>query len=76
MAMGTRKTGVLTPRERQILDLIWQGMGNREMAQTFNLSPRTVEAHRASIMRKLRVTNVAQLIQVAINKGLIKVGRG
>jgi len=77
--MGTTKKratkkGLATPRERQILDLIWMGRSNREMAQKLNLSTRTVEAHRSSIMKKLRVTNTAQLIQVAINVGLINVG--
>jgi len=66
------KRGLLTPREQQILDLIWKGLSNREMAQQLAISVKTVEAHRASIMTKLRVTNTAQTIQVAINLGLIK----
>jgi len=75
--MGTMKRamkrGLGTPRERQILDLIWQGLSNREMAQQLGISIKTVEAHRASLMRKLRVTNTAQLIQVAVGLGLITV---
>jgi len=66
--------GILAPRQQQILELIWQGLSNREIASHLMISIKTVEAHRASLMKRLRTTNTAQTIQVGINLGLIEVG--
>lgn len=63
-----------TPREREVLRLVWTGYSNREIADRLKISARTIEAHRASLMKKLRVANTAQLVRVAIEQGLIKVG--
>ncbi len=51
-----------TPREREIAPLLIAGKGNKEIAQVLRTSPRTVEAHRARMMRKLGVTNAAELV--------------
>lgn len=63
-----------TPREHEVLKLVWTGYSNREIADRLGISSRTIEAHRASLMKKLRVANTAQLVRVAIEQGLIKVG--
>ena len=63
-----------TPREREVLKLVWTGYSNREIAGRLGISARTIEAHRASLMKKLRVANTAQLVRVAIEQGLIRVG--
>ncbi len=63
-----------TPREREVLKLVWTGYSNREIADRLGISARTIEAHRASLMKKLRVANTAQLVRVAIEQGLIRVG--
>jgi DNA-binding NarL/FixJ family response regulator len=63
-----------TPREREVLRLVWGGLSNREIADQLGISSRTIEAHRASLMKKLRVANTAQLVRIAIEQGLIKVG--
>jgi DNA-binding CsgD family transcriptional regulator len=63
-----------TPREREVLRLVWTGLSNREIADRLGISSRTIEAHRASLMKKLRVTNTAQLVRIAIEQGLIRVG--
>ena len=63
-----------TPREREVLKLVWTGFSNREIAERLGISSRTIEAHRASLMKKLRVANTAQLVRIAIEQGLIKVG--
>jgi len=63
-----------TPREREVLKLLWTGHFNREIADRLKISARTIEAHRASLMKQLRVGNTAQLVRVAIEQGLIKVG--
>jgi len=52
----------LTPRELQILALIYQGLATIEVAEQLSLSAKTVDKHRENIMRKLQVNNVVQLI--------------
>ena len=61
----------LTTRETEILNLIWNGCQNSFMAKELGISIRTVETHRRNIYRKLRVNNVAQLIQAAFDRKLI-----
>ncbi len=63
----------ISEREREVLQLLTEGKGNKEIADLMNLSIRTVEAHRASVMEKLGVNNLAELIKAAIKKGLIDV---
>jgi DNA-binding NarL/FixJ family response regulator len=62
----------LTARERSILKLIAEGRTNRTAAAFLNVSPKTVEKHRASLMRKLGLRNVAELTLVALESGLIE----
>jgi DNA-binding CsgD family transcriptional regulator len=52
----------LTPREQQILQLIYQGLATAEVAAQLNLSVKTIDKHRENLMRKLGVNNVVQLI--------------
>lgn len=56
----------LTPRQKQILRLVAEGLTNREIARRFGISVRTVEVHRFNLMRRLRVRNVAQLLRKAL----------
>jgi FixJ family two-component response regulator len=60
----------LTPRERQVLASLPRGDSNKEIARRFNLSPRTVEIHRAHMMGKLGARSVAQAISIAFYAGL------
>ena len=55
----------LTSREQGILELIWAGFKNKEIGQKLKISVKTVEAHRANMMKKLRVSNTAQLLKTA-----------
>jgi DNA-binding NarL/FixJ family response regulator len=66
-------TGVelLTPRQREILQLIAEGKGTRDIAETLHLSVKTVETHRAQLMERLDIHDVAGLIRYALKKGLI-----
>ena len=76
--MARKKTdGVtsLTGREQEIMSLIWNGMKNREIGDRLQISVKTVEAHRANMMKKLRVSNAAQLLKAAIEEGFIRVRR-
>lgn len=61
----------LTDRERQILNLIVAGRTNKEMAEILGISAKTVDRHRTSMMQKLGVHSVAQLIALALREGLI-----
>jgi DNA-binding NarL/FixJ family response regulator len=60
----------LTNREREVLQLIAEGKSTKEIAFIFNVSPKTVETQRQHVMRKLNITNVAELTKYAIREGL------
>ena len=62
----------LTEREVEILKLVAQGMTNKEVGDSLNISHRTVDTHRTNLMKKLDVTNVAGLIRFAFKNGLIQ----
>jgi two-component system response regulator NreC len=64
----------LTPREREVLELISEGLTNREIAERLVISVKTVDRHRENIMRKLNLHNRVQLVKYAIDKGLISGG--
>src|SRR5699024_4749743 len=53
----------LTKRERQILAMIAEGMGNKDIAEQLGKSVRTIETHRFNIMKKLKVNNVVELLK-------------
>jgi DNA-binding NarL/FixJ family response regulator len=65
------ETEGLTDRQREILQLIIEGRGNKEIADIIHVSVKTVEFHRARIMAKLGVKSVAELTKVALQQGLI-----
>jgi two-component system response regulator NreC len=73
--METGKTetpfDLLTDREREVLQLIAEGYTNREVAKQLFISVKTVEAHRAHIMQKLNIHDIAKLVKYAIQKGLV-----
>ena len=63
---GTDAPRTLTPRQKEILRLVAQGLTNREIAEHLEISVRTVEVHRFNLMRRLKVRNVAQLLRQAL----------
>ena len=62
---------LLTPREREIFQLLAEGRSSKEAAQLLNLSPYTVETHRGNIMQKLNLHSLPELILYAVRKGII-----
>ena len=62
---------LLTPREREVLQLLAQGKSNKEIAADLNLSPYTIETHRRNLQEKLNLHSFADLILYAVRKGLI-----
>ena len=61
----------LTQREQQVLNHIWTGLNNREIGQELRISRKTVEAHRANMMKKLRTKNTAQLLKSYFELGFL-----
>jgi DNA-binding NarL/FixJ family response regulator len=64
---------VLSPREREIVRCLAEGLRNKETASELGINVRTVETHRARIMLKLNLRSLAQLVQYAIRAELIDV---
>ena len=62
--------GLLTPREREVLELIVAGASNKEAGRRLTISPRTIEVHRARIMDKLGAKNAADLVRIALGQEL------
>lgn len=69
----TGSPGLLTTREREVLQLIAEGHTNKEIAGLLLLSVKTIEAHRTRIMEKLKIHNVAGLTRYAISRGITNV---
>jgi DNA-binding NarL/FixJ family response regulator len=74
MFTTTKGNGIvsLTGREQEVLSLIWKGLQNRDIGKELRISQKTVEAHRASMMRKLRTTNAAQLLKSCFEHGFLR----
>jgi two-component system response regulator NreC len=66
----------LTPRERLVLELTAEGLSSIEVGQRLHISPRTVESHRANLLRKLSVRNLKELIRLALQHGILPQGPG
>jgi DNA-binding NarL/FixJ family response regulator len=62
----------ITPREREIVQLLAEGNSNKETAVALGVSVKTIEAHRANIMRKLRMRSVTDLVRYAIRNKLVQ----
>lgn len=64
---------VLTPREREVLQLVAEGKTTKEIATALNLSVKTAETHRTNLMRKLDLHSVADLTLYAVRNGIVQV---
>jgi DNA-binding NarL/FixJ family response regulator len=63
---------ILTPRERGVIQLIAEGHSNKQIANILTISVKTVETHRAAIMRKLNLTSAAALVRYAVRNKIIE----
>jgi two-component system response regulator NreC len=68
---GESSYDLLTPREREVLQLIAEGKSNKEVADMLSLSVYTVETHRGNLMEKLGLKGIPELILYAVRKGII-----
>jgi DNA-binding NarL/FixJ family response regulator len=66
------RTDALTPREREVLQLLAEGRSNKEVAAALNISPKTVETHRARIFAKLHLHSMNELVRYAIRNQVIE----
>ena len=71
---AARLAASLTKTERRVLYLILDGRNSREMAEALHRSPRTIEVHRSHILEKLGVTNIAELLRLVADLGLLPSG--
>jgi two-component system response regulator NreC len=62
----------VSPREREIVQLLAEGRSNKEVAEALGISVRTAETHRASILRKLNLDSIASLVRYAIRNKIIE----
>jgi len=67
---AAEESSPLSPREREVVQLLAEGRGTRGAAETLGISPKTVETHRANAMRKLGVDSIAELTKYAVREGL------
>jgi DNA-binding NarL/FixJ family response regulator len=63
---------MLTTREREVLQLLAEGNGTKEVAAQLHLSPKTIEVHRLNLYAKLKVNNVIELTRIALKEGLVQ----
>lgn len=61
----------LTPREREVLRCLAQGQSNRQVGERLSISAKTVETHRANVMRKLGASSIVDLVHYAIRNGIV-----
>ena len=62
----------VTAREREIIQLVAEGQSNKEAASTLGISVKTIEAHRANVMRKLQLRSVSDLVRYAIRNKIVQ----
>jgi two-component system response regulator FixJ len=64
------KLGLLSPREREVLDGLLAGLPNKSIAYDLGISPRTVEIHRARVMDKMGARSLSELVRLALDAGV------
>ncbi len=69
-----KRSDLLTSRETEVLQLIAEGKGNKQIAAELCLSVKTIEKHRQQLMNKLKIHDIAGLTRYAITKGIIETG--
>jgi PAS domain S-box-containing protein len=73
-AVAAAQVAMLSPREREVLELVVTGEANKVVARRLDISEKTVEKHRSSLMKKMNVRNVAELVRVSMLAGVVAQG--
>jgi FixJ family two-component response regulator len=69
--MARARLAKLTPRERQVFDLVVRGKINKQIAHTLGTTERTIKAHRHGLMEKMQVRSLAELVSLAERIGVL-----
>jgi len=69
---GPAQRNRLTPREREIVQLLAEGKSNKEVAATLNISVKTAETHRTNIMNKLDLHSISELVRYAVRNNIVE----
>lgn len=69
-AQAKQRIGALSPREKEVLHGVCEGFSSKEVARTLGISPRTVELHRANVLTKLGVRNLAAAVRLSVEAEL------
>jgi DNA-binding NarL/FixJ family response regulator len=72
LAAPSQSQSILTPREREIVQLIAEGHSNKQFASILILSLKMVETHRAAVMRKLKLSSAAELVRYAVRNKFVE----
>ena len=72
LSRGETDADPLTPRERQVLQMVGEGNSTKDVARLLGISTKTAESHRARLMRKLDIHETAGLVRYAIRRGLVQ----
>jgi DNA-binding NarL/FixJ family response regulator len=73
---GQASISELTPRQQEVLTLIAEGRSTKEIARALSISVKTVETHRAQLMDRLNIHDIAGLVRYAIKTGLVSIDQG
>ena len=65
-----RRLAKLTPREREVMEMVVDGMLNKQVAAEMGISMKTVEIHRAHVMEKMKAESLAELVRMAVRAGI------
>jgi DNA-binding CsgD family transcriptional regulator len=71
VGFATERISELTPREVEVANMLADGMPSREIAAQFGISPKTIDIHRANVMRKLGAKNLAAVVKCILLKRLV-----
>jgi DNA-binding NarL/FixJ family response regulator len=69
---GGEPHNVLTPREREVVQLVAEGKINKQVAHTLDISAKTVECHRAAVKQKLQINTTADLVRYALRNNMVR----
>ncbi|HEY6876776.1 MAG TPA: response regulator transcription factor [Polyangiales bacterium] len=71
-ASGEQRLSVLTPRERQVFELVARGVTHREIAEQLGIGKKSVDTYRARLYQKLSINSRAELVEIALKHGVLK----
>jgi DNA-binding NarL/FixJ family response regulator len=71
-ATGEQRLSVLTPRERQVFELVARGVTHREIAEQLGIGKKSVDTYRARLYQKLSINSRAELVEIALKYGVLK----